>query len=138
MSRTFFVLLMVLLLYLLTVTVSAQSALEDAAFFLAFHACNPQTTDCLKPQKHQVYVALSSDGAAWELLPDWQPFPGSVPDVIRRENTLSVYTARQELVTYDLTTHAQTAPVRVCRTGPILELCPHYAAGCHCHPAGSA
>jgi hypothetical protein len=59
---------------------------------MAFHACNVSTLDCNDPRNHRVYLAESSDGLTWNLVAGWQPFPGSVPDVIRRGDTVYVYT----------------------------------------------
>ncbi len=65
-------------------------------YLLSFHACNPETTDCADPRHHQTYLAQSNDGAHWTLVPGWTPYGGetvgSVPDVIRRGDTIYVYT----------------------------------------------
>ncbi len=57
-------------------------------YLMAFHACDTSTSDCDTPSNHQVYLAQSDDGEHWQIVPGWQPFQGSVPDVIRRGNTL--------------------------------------------------
>ena len=62
------------------------------AYLMAFHACSAFTLDCSDPRNHQVYLAESNDGLTWNVVPGWQPFPGSVPDVIRRGETVYVYT----------------------------------------------
>jgi hypothetical protein len=60
-------------------------------YLMSFHAC--PTGECQSgPLSHQVYLAQSDDGANWSLVPGWQPYPGSVPDVIRRGDTLYFYT----------------------------------------------
>jgi hypothetical protein len=61
-------------------------------YLLAFHACNAATTDCRGPQNHQTYVAQSNDGATWTVIPGYLPYGGSVPDLVRRGNTLYVFT----------------------------------------------
>jgi len=71
------------------------SAAITGAYLLVFHACNPATANCRDPRHHQVYLAQSDDGVNWSLVPNWTPYPGSVPDVIRRGDTLYVYTPNQ-------------------------------------------
>jgi hypothetical protein len=70
---------------------------------MAFHACDESTVDCNNPSNHQAYVAQSDDGASWSILAGWEAYPGSVPDVIRRGNTLYIY-AGPNLTRYDLST----------------------------------
>jgi hypothetical protein len=59
---------------------------------MAFHARNAFALDCNDPRNHRVYLAKSSDDLTSNLVAGWQPFPGSVPDVIRRGDTVYVYT----------------------------------------------
>ncbi len=61
-------------------------------YLLAFHACDMSAYDCNTPADHQVYLAQSADGVNWSLVPGWQPFNASVPDVIRRGDTLYLFT----------------------------------------------
>lgn len=61
-------------------------------YLMSFHACNPTTTDCHDIRNHMTYVAQSDDGASWSPIPGYQSYSGSVPDLIRRANTLYVYT----------------------------------------------
>lgn len=72
-------------------------------YLLALHVCKTATT-CDTPGTHEVYLAQSDDGMSWELVPSWVPFQGSVPDVIRREDTLYFFTAINEgtLVRYHM------------------------------------
>lgn len=75
--------------------IGSQAASESvtAPYLMAFHACDiASIADCHNPQNHRVYLAQSDDGENWSLLPGWQPFSGSVPDVIRRGDTLYIYT----------------------------------------------
>jgi hypothetical protein len=86
----------------------------QSAFVMALHACDQAATNCGDPRNHRVYLAQSDDGAAWSLVPGWKPYAGSVPDVIRRGNTLYVYSAGENpLVRYHLDTGVQDAPVQV-------------------------
>ncbi len=64
------------------------------AFWFAFHACNLKTTDCGDPQNHRVYLSTTNDFASFTLLPNWG-MKGSVPDVVRRGNTVYVYVPGQ-------------------------------------------
>jgi len=59
-----------------------------------------------------VYLAQSSDGLNWNLIPGWEPFSGSVPDVIRRGDTLYIYTPGQ-LVRYHLDSDTIESPTQV-------------------------
>lgn len=71
---------------------TAEPPVIHAKYLLAFHACNTATIDCRDTRNHQVYVAQSDDGISWSLPPGYVPYSGSVPDIIRRGNTLYVYT----------------------------------------------
>jgi len=83
-------------------------------YLMAFHACDETKTNCRDPRNHEVYLAQSDDGAAWKMIPNWKPFKGSVPDVIRRGNTLYIYTASSEVVKYRLDMGAmETARIKV-------------------------
>lgn len=73
--------------------ITSSETLEiDAPYLMAFHACDSFHVECHDPRNHRVYLAGSQDGIHWDLVPGWEPFQGSVPDVIRREDTLYVYT----------------------------------------------
>ena len=78
---------------------------EIGKYLLSFHACDTaKVSNCNSPQNHQTYVAHSNDGNAWQLLPNWQAYAGSVPDVIRRGNVLYIYTSNLKLARYRLDT----------------------------------
>jgi len=83
--------------------VIADSKVVTERYLLAFHACDESTVDCNNPSNHQAYVAQSGDGASWSILAGWEAYPGSVPDVIRRGNTLYIY-AGPNVTRYDLST----------------------------------
>ena len=59
-------------------------------YVMAFHGCKADSRDCNNPSNHEVYLAQSNDGASWGLVPGWEPRDGSVPDVLRRGDTLYV------------------------------------------------
>jgi hypothetical protein len=84
----------------------------NGKYLMSFHACDSSAADCFKPQNHKVYLAQSDDGQTWTLVPGWQPYPGSVPDVIRRGNTLYIYTASHEVVKYHLDAGQADPPVK--------------------------
>jgi len=93
-----------------TAPVSVAPAVTGA-YLMAFHACNAFTTDCNDPRNHQVYLAQSDDGQNWSLVPGWQPVPGSVPDVIRRGDTIYIY-ASGNLIRYHVSTNIADPPLR--------------------------
>ncbi len=94
------------------------SSVVNKKYLLAFHACDTATTDCMNPKNHMVYLAQSDDGAAWEVIPDWEPFSGSVPDVIRRDNTLYIYNAGSQMRKYDLETDTLSERIPVTLNDP--------------------
>lgn len=59
----------------------------DKKYLLAFHAC----TACTDYRTHVTYLVQSSDGKEWTLPPGFSAWEGSVPDVIRRGNSLYMY-----------------------------------------------
>lgn len=87
------------------------------AYLMAFHACDTAVAQCGNPQNHMVYLAQSDDGVSWSLAPGWVPFRGSVPDVIRRGETLYIYSAGGTLVRYRLDTNTLEAPTQVSVSG---------------------
>ncbi|MBX7219251.1 MAG: hypothetical protein K1Y36_04845 [Blastocatellia bacterium] len=86
---------------------------SDANFYMSFHACNPASANCGDPRNHQVYLAQSTDGVKWSPVPNWKPFAGSVPDVIRRGNTLYIFSVGNggRLARYHLDTKIQDEAV---------------------------
>jgi len=86
-------------------------------YILAFHTCDTATSDCRDPRNHRVYLAQSDDGASWSLVPGWEPYQGSVPDVIRRGDSLYIYTPNQ-VRRYRFSTGTWEEPVQVTLTDP--------------------
>ena len=84
----------------------------SGAYLLAFHACDPDVSDCNDPRNHRVYLAQSDDGVNWSVVPGWETYKGSVPDVIRRGDTLYVYTS-DSVRRYDFATETWESPVSV-------------------------
>lgn len=110
--------LLALLALLATLPLQAQGGGSvTGAYLMVFHACNTAATNCMDPRNHSVYLAQSTDGAAWTRVAGWAPIPGSVPDVIRRGNVLYVYTARNEVTRYHLDTGVQEPPAAVSISG---------------------
>lgn len=60
-------------------------------YLLSFHACDTSTTNCFNPMTHKTYIAQSDDGIGWSPVSGYAPYLGSVPDLIRRGDTLYVY-----------------------------------------------
>ncbi len=81
-------------------------------YVMAFHGCKTGSGDCNNPSSHEVYLAQSNDGASWSLVPGWEPRDGSVPDVLRRGDTLYVIStggvSRLNMQTGDVT-HEQVS-----------------------------
>ena len=82
------------------------------AFLMALHTCDPARGSCSDPRNHVTRLARSTDGKSWSAFPGFTPFDGSVPDVVRRGQTLYVYTP-QRLVRYHLDTGVQEGTVTV-------------------------
>jgi len=61
------------------------------------------------------WLAVSKDGTQWDLHLDWPPTPGSVPDIIRRNNRLYIYSAvdGSKLIRYHLDTDVVESPMVV-------------------------
>lgn len=96
---------------------SSGAALEiTGQYLMAFHACDTAVANCMDPRNHQVYLAQSDDGAQWGIVPGWEPYRGSVPDVIRRGDTLYIYTPGQ-LARYHLDTGVFEGPAQVTFSG---------------------
>lgn len=102
----------------------AQTGAVGGRFVMFFHGCDRARTNCGDPRNHMVYLTQSDDGLAWSLIPGWSPFPGSVADVIRRGNTLYIYTASDEVARYHLDTGKLDAPVRTTIAGAGASLIP--------------
>lgn len=59
-------------------------------YLMAFHSCVGGSPDCNKPAQHEVQLTQSQDGSTWTVVEGWQAYPGSVPDVLRRDEVLYV------------------------------------------------
>jgi hypothetical protein len=101
--------------------VGAQSSdLVTGTYLLSFHTCDSAAHDCPStPSAHEVNLAESDDGANWTLVEAFEPYLGSVPDVVRRGDTLYIYTPGS-VVTFDVGTGEQSATqqVTIAGTGP--------------------
>lgn len=93
---------------------TANAASLSGKYIMAFHACNTATASCSDPQNHKIYIAQSDDGINWSSLSGYTPYSGSVPDLIRRGNSLYVYTPGMvRRYQIDTNTWKDTAPVTV-------------------------
>ena len=89
---------------------------------MAFHTCATSATECMNPSNPIVQLAQSVDTVSWSLIPGWQSYSGSVPDVFRRGNTIYVYSTsgllRSDATTGETTTaSASGASASVARIG---------------------
>jgi hypothetical protein len=83
----------------------AGAAGIDGTYLMSFHACNNNgSVECGNPSNHSTYLAQSNDGATWTIVPGWTPYTGSVPDVIRRGDTIYIYTANAKVRRYSAST----------------------------------
>ena len=60
-------------------------------YLMAYLYCPSTASTCNDPRYHMVQLAQSNDGVTWTNVQGWVPQNGSVPDVIRRGNTIYVY-----------------------------------------------
>jgi hypothetical protein len=81
-------------------------------YILVFHACDTSEHNCFDWRHHRVYLAQSADGATWSPVPGYEPREGSVPDAIRRGNTLYLYVPG-ELHRYRIDLDRWESPVEV-------------------------
>lgn len=103
----------IFLLTLLALVSAPQPQPIQDNYLMTFHACDTASVgDCHDPRNHIVYLAQSADGINWELVPGWEPYGGSVPDVIRRGETLYIYTPGQ-LMRYYLNSGTMDGPHQV-------------------------
>ena len=92
----------------MAVPAGAQQAESWGTYLMAFHAC----TDCQDPRLHTTYLATSDDGISWRPAPGYTAAQGSVPDVIRRGDTIYIYNPGK-LRRYDLRTGTWQQQVEV-------------------------
>lgn len=95
---------------------SEQGSWTDSKYLMAFHACDTATTDCTNPKNHQTYIAQSNDGQTWQPIPDYTPYQGSVPDIIRRKNTIYIFNPGQ-VRKYHIDTGIWDSPVSITLDG---------------------
>jgi hypothetical protein len=69
-------------------------------YLMAIFACD--AIICMEPNafNHEVWIAYSDDGVDWTFPQEDVPFEGSVPDIIRRENTLYAFGGRGTIKRY--------------------------------------
>jgi hypothetical protein len=94
---------------------AARPAAIDRAYLLAFLACDQSLYSCNDPRNHRVYLAQSNDGAAWQMVPGWSTYTGSVPDVVRRGDMLACIPWVRR---YRFSTQTWDAPQPVALTDP--------------------
>jgi len=65
------------------------SSITTFKYLMTFQACAGD--ECNTPQGHTVYLAGSDDGINWSLIEEFEPFPGSVPDLVFYNNELYIF-----------------------------------------------
>ena len=81
-------------------------------YIMAFHSCDNSKYDCSNWVNHVTYLAESNDGASWSVVQGFAPYNGSVPDAIRRGNTVYLYNPGT-LVKFFLNNGTETRAVHV-------------------------
>lgn len=80
-------------------------------YLLALHSCEQTAAfSCNDPRAHRIQLAESDDGVSWAVVAGWQSFTGSVPDAIRRGDTLYLYWPAK-VAKLDLRSGTLSAPV---------------------------
>ncbi len=102
----------------LSTLVGAQTFVWDEPYLMSMTTCSGGG-NCSTPDQHRVALAESADGAAWTLIPGWGNFAyqGSVPDVIRRGDTVYIFTPN-EVARYQLDTGTWLPSAPVALTDP--------------------
>lgn len=70
-------------------------------YLMALHTCGG---GCSDPRNHTIRLAESDDGINWNLVPNFQPYSGSVPDAIIRGSKLYLFDAGS-ITIYDKSTN---------------------------------
>ena len=65
------------------------SSITTYNYLMTFHVCTGD--QCNQPQYHMVHLAGSDDGLNWSLIEGFEPFSGSVPDIVFYNNALYIY-----------------------------------------------
>ena len=100
---------------------AATGSFATHPYLMAVLAC--RVAQCPNPATHQVFVLQSRDGLHWSRVPSWRPFPGSVPDLVRRGPIVYIYALSPggpsglTLIRVNELTGATTAPFGVTIAG---------------------
>lgn len=94
----------------------SEGAVALQRFVMPLHACEPRASDCRDPRNHRVLLAQSADGRSFTPVPGFVSYRGSVPDAVRRGNTLYLFTPG-ELTRFHLDTGKLDPPVAVSLQG---------------------
>ncbi len=93
----------IIISFLITTSIFSQPFTKK--YLMAFHTCG---TNCTDPRNHNVRLAESNDGVDWTLVPNFQTYSGSVPDVTTRGSKLYIYNAGNVTI-YDRDTNTWLA-----------------------------
>ena len=94
------------------VCAGTHSLVVSERYLLAVHAAPPGSTFA----EHETYLLESANGVDWGVVPGWQPYFGSVPEVIARDDLLYLFNPGKRRV-YDLEAGTGTgSPVAIVKT----------------------
>ena len=105
-------------------TIPSEHEGEDVAYgrypgdyLMTVFSC--EAYSCMEPNtfNHEVWIAYSDDGVAWQFPVEDVPFEGSVPDIIRRDNTLYAFGGRGTIKRYRFDLDEWEDPVEYATTG---------------------
>lgn len=65
-----------------------NSSVPSYQYLISFHACS---TECASPDNHVIYLAGSDDGQSWNLIEEFEPRSGSVPDIVYFDDFLYLF-----------------------------------------------
>ena len=82
----------------------------EGKYLMAMFSCDDGIWCDVGITNHDIWVMYSDDGVDWNVPENYEPYHGSVPDVVRRGNTMYVYDGGQQSVRkYDFATLTTSA-----------------------------
>ena len=95
----------------------------EGKYLMAMFSCDDGIWCDVGITNHDIWVMYSDDGVDWNVPENYEPYHGSVPDVVRRGNTMYVYDGGQQSVRkYDFATDTWDEPIELERIGMESEL----------------
>lgn len=83
----------------------------DQPWLLTFVGCPQDTCENAPIDVHQVWLLQSEDGERWRPPEGYETFAGSVPDLVRRDNTLYIFAVRMQVRRFHHDTDTWEEPV---------------------------